>query len=558
MLKPPAFRPQLRPPVSDFYRLNTPPLRLVLLLGLLWLCLGMVGHGPWKPDEPTQAAIVKQMLDSHDWLVPHLLGQQYTGSGPLYFWTAAGTARLFSAVFGLADGARLASVFYLGLMLLFTGLAGRELWGKGYGRLAVLLLIACLGLLIRSHQLVADTAFLAGLAISLYALARSLQRPAKAGPVLGIGLGISFLAQGLPELLMLLTLCLLLPVLFRRFRFRGYGLFLASALLVLLPWLLAWPYLLYQHSPAAFSHWLLSGNLVRLAAFAHPSQIRDPLYFVAVLPWFAWPAWPLAVWTLWQMLRSRLYNPAVQLCLAALAVILLFLTVTAAPQDTAAMVLLPPIALLAAGSVATLRRGASAALDWFGIMTYSLFALMLWVWWIALMTGHPTRMYARLQVLQPGITPDFHVLPFILAAALTLAWLIAIVMIRRSNLRAVTNQALGLTLVWGIFTTIWLPHLDTSKSYAGMMAAMAAALPAQHGCIASTHLAATPRALMAYYLSIVTVPNGQGECDLWVVQTGGASQVPQPGPNWHRIWDGSRVGDRHEHYWLYEKTATPD
>ena len=75
---------------------------------------------------------------------------------PLFYMTAALFAKLFSPLLPLHDGARLASGFYTALTLLFTGLAGRELFGSGRGWAAAIILIGCLGMLVRAHQLITD------------------------------------------------------------------------------------------------------------------------------------------------------------------------------------------------------------------------------------------------------------------------------------------------------------------------------------------------------------------------------------------------------------------
>ena len=44
------------------------------------------------------------------------------------------------------------------------------------------------------------------------------------------------------------------------------------------------------------------------ASSVHPRRTRrvEPLYYLKNLPWFAWPALPLALWTLW--IRGRGFN----------------------------------------------------------------------------------------------------------------------------------------------------------------------------------------------------------------------------------------------------------
>ena len=129
---------------------------LYVLLCVTWLATGLIGHDPWKPDEAYTFGIIYSILQSGDWLVPTLAGETFLDKPPLFYMTAAVFAKLFSPLLPLHDGARLASGFYVALTLLFTGLAGRELFGKDRGWAAVIILIGCLGLLVNAHLMSTD------------------------------------------------------------------------------------------------------------------------------------------------------------------------------------------------------------------------------------------------------------------------------------------------------------------------------------------------------------------------------------------------------------------
>ncbi|MHB1590300.1 MAG: ArnT family glycosyltransferase, partial [Sulfuricella sp.] len=144
---------------------------LLATLCLAWILPGLIGHQPWKPDEAYSFGLIYHIIQSGDWIVPTLGGEPFMEKPPLYFITAALFGKTFSFALPLHDAARLATGFYMAITLLLTGLTGRELWGKGHGRLSVLILIGCLGLLIHGHEMITDTALLAGFAIAIYGLA---------------------------------------------------------------------------------------------------------------------------------------------------------------------------------------------------------------------------------------------------------------------------------------------------------------------------------------------------------------------------------------------------
>ena len=170
-----------------------------------------MGHDPWKPDEAYSFGLVYHILQSGDWIVPTLAGEPFMEKPPLFYLTSAFLAWLASPFLPLHDGARLATGLYVALALTFTGLAGRELYGRNQGWSAVVVLIGCLGLLVRMHQLITDAALLAGFALALYGLALASRRLVLAGVLAGTGIGIGFMSKGLIAPGIMGVLALLLP-----------------------------------------------------------------------------------------------------------------------------------------------------------------------------------------------------------------------------------------------------------------------------------------------------------------------------------------------------------
>ena len=94
------------------------------------------------------------------------------------------------------------------------------------------------------------------------------------------------------------------------------------------------------------------------------------------------------------------------------------------PQDITAIALLAPLALLGAQGVALLRRGAAAALDWFGVMTFTFFAALIWLGYVAMLTGVPPQDRQQLRQDRAGLRRRSSPWPASsLALALTLGWL---------------------------------------------------------------------------------------------------------------------------------------
>jgi 4-amino-4-deoxy-L-arabinose transferase-like glycosyltransferase len=524
----------------------------MLLLCATWLLTGLVGHDPWKPDEAYGFGLIYHILQTNEWIVPTLAGEPYMDKPPLYYWTAAVFAKLFAPLLSLHDGARLASGFYTALTLLFTGLTGRELFGNNRGWPAAIILIGCLGMLVRTHEILTDNALLAGCAMMLYGYALCLRRPGLAGILIGIGMGIGFMSKGF--IAPMLFLCISLGLLaFRNWRTRSYLTALGIALLCALPWLTVWPYLLFQHSPYLFIEWVWTRNIGRWFNFVHSGELSEVLYYLKALPWMAWPAAPLAAWTIWEA-RKRVWREAeFQLLLTAFIVMFIALSFVPDINDQNGLPMLLPIALLATASLSTLRRGAANALDWFGIMTFALLAIMMWWGWAGLLLGYNAKIVVWLRNYQPGFEAELETVPFTIAIIVTVLWVILVWRVGRSVRRSLINWAGGVSLLWILIMTLWLPWLDSGKSYRHMVEDLKSKLPEKYNCIAEVRIGDSERAMLQYFGNIKTRSNATRVCSLLLVQGDRIARPIEDEIGWEKIWEGSRKGDQNERFRLYKR-----
>ncbi len=479
----------------------------LLLLCAAWIVLGLFGHDPWKPEDATTFGGAYDMLRQGEWIVPQLAQTPVPDHPPLVQGLAAATAWALRDLLPLHDGAHAAVGLCLAVTLWLLARAGIELYGRPFRWLPVLIFIGCVGLWDRAHLLSPEIGLLVAAALALYALALSLRRPLAGGLLLGLAFGTAFLCRGPIAVAGLGLTAIALP-LFAPWRTRRYGLTLVVAVAIAIPLLLAWPLALYRESPALFEQWLDAQSFARYFGRTANSPPLEPLYYLKNLPWFAWPALPLALWTLW--VRGRGYNgslsaPGVALPGTLFCILLVLLSAAPEPRAILALPLLVPLALLGAAEVDTLKRGFSGALDWFGILTFGLIGALLWGLWLeSLRSGLPDAVARLFRDAEPGYRPAWQLLPVLLSVFLTLLWLALVRPARRSNRRAVLNWAAGMTLVWGLFATIWLPYVDSRRSYRPVAEALAAHIPAAT-CIASRNLGEPQRALLEYFADIVTV-----------------------------------------------------
>lgn len=523
---------------------------LVAALCLAWILPGLVAHDPWKPDEAYTFGVVYDLLRGGSWLVPTLAGEPFLEEPPLYYLIAAASAVLLSPPLPLHDAARLATGVLMSVAFVFFGLAGRELNGRGQGALAILLLIGCFGLVVRSHQMISDIAALAGFAVAYYGYAVAPRRWIAGGLSAGIGAGIVFLSQGMLETAVVIAIALALPLAFAAWRNRNFLAAMALAAVAAAPWFAIWPAALHAHSPELFAAWLKADALTH-----YFSGSRAGSYYLGILPWYAWPAWALALWALWRARGEGLSRP--EIALPATGFVLTLAALSAAPdaRELYALPLLLPLALLAVPAIGTLRRGAANAWYWFSVMGFTFFIAVAWFYWSGLELGLPARLHQHLHRIQPGYAPGFRWLPFVLGAAYTAAWFAVLAMVRRGPQRPAIIWATGVTVIWGLLAILFIGWIDTGKSYRGMVTELGRALPKQYSCLAGRDLGESQRAMLHYFGGIVAQREEnarQRRCELLLVQ-GHPAQEASPGAGWRKIWEGGRPGDKVERYRLYRR-----
>ena len=283
--------------------------------------------------------------------------------------------------------------------------------------------------------------------------------------------------------------------------------------------------------------------------------LADLVYFVKILPWYAWPAWPLAAWSIWRSRRMLATRKAIQLPLVAFVVFLVMLSVFGEAREVNAMPLLLPLALLGVAELDSVPRGGASALDWFGMTTFFLFAALVWMGWIAVMTGRPEGVLAWIRNEVPGYRYPFSFLAFAFAALLTLIWLVVVARSMRSSRRALVNWAAGITMAWMLVMTLGVPLVDQARSYRAVSSKLVAALPPGMHCIAARNLGDAQRALLDYFVGLRAIRADLPEaerCRVLLVQAAPEREPPAPA-GWRALWRGSRPGDRREAFILYER-----
>jgi 4-amino-4-deoxy-L-arabinose transferase-like glycosyltransferase len=555
------------------------------LLCALYALPGLVGRDPWRSDDAAGFGVALTMARGglQDWLTPNVFGQPFSDAGPLAFWLAAATARSLPFL----DAHTSVRIAFLALMAgLFVAIwhatwrlarrpglqpadpfgasASRTDVGRAIADSALLVLLATLGLVARLHETSAHAAQVTWIALFLLGCALALDRPRIGSVLAGLAIAASFLTEGWPQALALAVTVWLLPIaspawglVAARFRLTALG----TALALSLAWLAAlWA---FHEGDDQLAPWLARW-LTGQAALAGVPTPDNLLYLLRTLPWFLWPAWPVAGWALWRW-RHRLSEPAVALPALSLAMLAMpMLAARAGGEEQLLLPLVPAAAMLAAVGLPTLGRGVVNLIDWFAVMTFTLLGVVIWAYWLALLTGTPATMAYKAAQLAPGFAPGWGPVEIGLGMLASIGWLLLVAwrISRQPPMiwRAMALSGGGLVLTWLLLMTLWLPVFNSRNTYRDIAAEAARHLPADHDCVIGTGLSLTERASLAYFGGFRFSPAqaASGSRCHWLVLgplAGDPAQIDASPLRWQPVWQGSRRRDLEDRLRLFRRIS---
>ncbi len=520
------------------------PRLLLLLLCVSYVLPGLLGRDPWKAADITafgHMLAVAQM--GADWWAPAITGHPADASSPLTYWLGAVAIRFCEGwlpahlavrlPFAALAASTLAATWYAAyhfsrmpaaqpVAFAFGGEASPGDYARAVADGALLALIACLGLAQLSHETTPAVVQLAALSWSMLGMAAVRRRPLLGGSALLMGLvGLSL--GGAPILALSVGL-------------------LAWLVQGLMPLLKKQP---LEDPSSEFSNpsrpsirqarWLplaitSIALLLSLGAAAIgpgwnwrmelPESAQQWSSLARLFLWFGWPAWPLAAWTLWRwrghLTHTHLAIPFMVVVLTAMA------TIVSRGADRTLLAGLPPLAVLAAFALPTLKRSVGALVDWFTLLFFTGCAALIWLFWIAMQTGYPAPAAASIKRLYGTFEPTFQALPFLIAFLATWAW-VALVAWRVGRHRhpiwkSLALPAGGATLSWLLLSTLWMPLLNHVRSYT-VMAQEVARVVGPGACVLSNQLNPAQVVALQYHaqLEVRAASRGHETCDWMAV-----------------------------------------
>ncbi|HUR90727.1 MAG TPA: hypothetical protein VMZ74_16700 [Ramlibacter sp.] len=536
----------------------------LLLFCLAYVVPGFVGREPWKSADISGFGYMFELARSGSaWLSPTLMGQPPEFDALLPYWLGAWAIKLSPAWIPPDFAARIPFVLLLVVTLAATWYGvyylarspqaqpvqfafGGEARPTDYARAiadgGLLALVASLGLAQFSHETTPSLAQLAFTATAFFGIAAMRYRPLQAWLGLVAGLAGLVLSGG-PSIAIL---------------------FAAGGILIVL---------LDRHpDPAAMLHPAVRSALVAAAMLvaaavataldlwqwrvgnAIPHEARSLL---RLLLWFTWPAWPLAIWTLWRW-RRQLASRHVALPLW-FVIVAIGSTIATPSSDRSLLLALPALAALAAFALPTFSRSASALIDWFSLLFFSVCAITIWVIWLSLHTGIPAKPAENVARLAPGFVPTFSIVALVVALLGTLAWawLVRWRTGRHPQViwKSLVLPASGTALCWLLLTTLWLPALDYARSYVPLVNNVRKLMD-RPGCVEELGLTRAQLTALMYHGRMDVRHAGLDPICPWLLVAAPiqpAAHISIDLRRWHMIANVRRPSDKDENVIVYRR-----
>lgn len=528
---------------------------LLALVGF-WLVSGIAGRDPWKPDEPVFIGILQSLLDpalrGSGWR-PLVAGLPLDSESILIHWFNAPVVIALKSLLPLHEAARVVNVLWtaLGIAALFS--AARRWSGGHISYLAAIIAIGCVGLYDRAHGYGPDIPVFTAVAIALYGCACLASATRRATLALSFAIVLAFAARsvsGFAELALPVLLLCFAPV------YSAHRLALIRALVFATVVCALWLAVFAARDAAGFAEWFDADFGLKL----EDRNRFGPTAYLGTLLWFAWPAWPVAVWLLtlrargfgggWQ--RGEVIAPVVFFT-SAFAVV----CAVTEPRAVFALGLLPPVILLAAFGVDTLKRTWYALIDWFGILVLGLTAIAVVLVGSSIYFGWPPMIAQRITAYVPDFTGQA---PWFGYGVVLLAFLIWIALIQPAHQharRAMINWAGCVTFLWIVAQALLITPANHIMSYRGVFTALDSKWPTT-GCVNSVELSTSQAAMLQYLVARRTQPVdeiAEATCPHVLLQR--YRDVPPAPESAHYTlrFRGNRPGDNAEAFELYERVA---
>lgn len=293
-LPPNSLQPKQK---GNWLSRHTDTLCLLVIFGFLVAFYLNLNSGVlWAADEQTYSQMAYYMVKSGDYLNPHAFGELaiWTGKPPMLMWLMS----LSYQVFGVNDfAARFFSPIFGALALVFVYFLGKQLYSRIVGLLSVVILGTFSTFSLFATHAMTDILLVCFTLGSIYFFVLSQQKNTVGwfAPSSGVFFGLAFLTKQMSALLIPVVLVLYLVLSERSFKTlftKRFGLFLASALTIIVPWA---AYMTLSYGFDFWNCYFLYSTVTRLASpieghvhgylyYFNYLSTSETLLWVALLP----------------------------------------------------------------------------------------------------------------------------------------------------------------------------------------------------------------------------------------------------------------------------------
>jgi 4-amino-4-deoxy-L-arabinose transferase-like glycosyltransferase len=365
--------------------------------------------------------------------------------------------------------------------------------------------------------------------------------------LLGFGSGIAFLSGAFTPLVVIYLSSIFLLI-FNNWRNKRYFIFIAISSIITIFVISPWLYLFHYLEPDLFLSWIKTIKLQPESLFK---------YHLQGILWFTWPALPLAIWLVIKDFKLILSHKKLQIPIIFFLVLIITISITGQPNQTNLIPFTIPLSIIAVGAIDRLNRGSASALNWFGILIFGLVGFLIWLGWFAMLTEIPGKIYERMFFNSSNFVAEFELFNFLFALVITLLWLASIVKFKITNRSAISNWALGITMVWVTLITLWGPFIDNRKDYKIIFNDVKQQLIKSSSCVYVNNLSDSQINLLHYYSGIRGInPNLENkDCRLVLISLTEEKEIPAEYKLWDKIWTGKRLSDKNYFVLLAKKTS---
>ena len=175
-----------------------------------------------------------------------------------------------------------------------------------------------------------------------------------------------------------------------------------------------------------------------------------------------------------------------------------------------------------------------------------------------MMTEMPQKIYERMFYQSANYIAEFNLFSFLFALVITSLWLGSIIKFKITNRSAISNWAIGVTMVWVTLMMLWTPFIDNRKEYKLIFTDVKQQLTKSSTCVYVNNLSSSQVNLLHYYSGIKgTNPNFESkDCRLALVSLAEEKEIPAEYKLWNEIWTGRRLIDKN-YFVLLAKEVSP-